>query len=246
VTAFLAVASKAGGFMILLNLIEGPFSALQGLLVPLLSTVAALTILFGNFAALSQRNVKRMMGLSGIAHAGYMLMGVVASFTVPWASGAVLFYLFVYLFASFGVFSVMTFMAPEEDSLQNLEDYEDLARDNPFLGTVLAVGVGSLAGIPPFAGFIAKLLIFIAAYKAGLFALLAVAVFGVVVSIYYYFGWIMAAFFNRSRQPDEESREARERPLPVVDSTHRIVMGTITAITIALGFYQGAMGFLLF
>lgn len=245
VTAFLAVASKAGGFIVLLNLITGPFASLEGILVPLLSAIAAVTILFGNLAALTQHNVKRLMGLSGIAHAGYILLGVVATFQIPWAANAVIFYLFTYLFASFGVFCVMALIAPDEDSAQTLEDYENLARDNPFLGIVLAIGLGSLAGIPPLAGFIGKLLIFLAAFQAGLYKLLVVAIIGVVISIYYYFGWIMAAFLRQYRAPAPEGEEAEPEPELPVGSFNRVIMACLTAVTILLGFYQGALSFLL-
>ena len=85
VTAYLAVASKAAGFSVLLVLVNGPFLPLSEILIPVLSVIAGATILFGNIAATSQRNVKRLMGLSGIAHAGYLLVGVVASLVVPWA-----------------------------------------------------------------------------------------------------------------------------------------------------------------
>jgi len=108
----------------------------------------------------------------------------------------VLFYLFAYLIASFAVFGVMAHVAGENDTDQELDHYSGLARDNPFLATVLAVALGSLAGIPPLAGFMGKLFIFIAAFKASLYGLLAIAIIGVVISIYYYFGWIKAAFFE--------------------------------------------------
>ncbi len=149
-TAFLAVGSKAAGFLVLLNLVTGPFSApwlTHQVLVPLLSTLAALSILFGNLAALGQRNVKRVMGLSGIAHAGYMLVGVVAAAEgVSWAAGAVLFYLFTYLLGSMAVFGVMVHVAGPEDESQQLEHYADLGKRQPFLGGVLAIGLGFARG----------------------------------------------------------------------------------------------------
>ncbi len=245
VAAFLAVASKAGGFVVLLNLVTGPFQALQDVLVPLLSTVAVLTILFGNIAALTQRNVKRLMGLSGVAHAGYMLVGVVASFTVDWAVYAILFYLLTYMLASFAVFEVMTVMAPSEDADQEIDDYEDLAKERPFLGAVLCIALGSLAGIPPLAGFIGKLLIFVAAFQAELWVLLAVSVIGVVISIYYYFGWIMAASFRTVRYPPLDDAEEVPRVWPQESSMSRIVLGCLTLATVAIGFYQGLLRFLL-
>jgi len=246
VTAFLAVASKAGGFFILINLIRGPFAPLADVLVPLLSAIAVVTILFGNLAALSQRNVKRLMGLSGISHAGYLLIGVVAAFQIEWAANAVIFYLFTYLFASMGVFAVMILLSPDEDSAQELEDYGELAKNDPFLGMILVVGLGSLAGIPPLAGFIGKLLIFIAAFQAQLYGLLAVAVVGVVMSIYYYFGWIMEAVWRKLPYPatgyDEPATPQRRK----VSRGLCIVMGCLTALTLLLGFYQGILSYLLF
>lgn len=246
-TAFLAVASKAGGIIVLLILVQTPFAGLEAWLRPLLMTVAALTILFGNITALVQRNVKRIMGLSGISHAGFLLMGVCASFgpgSVSWAANAVLFYLLVYLLASYALFLVMNILAPAEDSLQTLDDYANLGRERPFLGAALAVALGSLAGIPPLAGFIGKLLIFIAAYQAGMFALLTVAIIGVVVSIFYYFGWILAAFVRRT--PLTLDGESSPVPgWPRETGAERTGLGILTALTIILGFYQGFLWFLL-
>lgn len=178
VTAFLGVASKGAGFFVLVALLHGPFAALSHLTVPLLTLVTLLTLVFGNIAALTQRNVKRIMGLSGVAHAGIILLGVLASTQVEWAMAAVFFYLVVYALASFAVFEVMAHVAPEEDSEQDLEVYANLMRKSPLLGGTLAVGLGSLAGIPPLAGFMAKLLIFVAAFQAGLYGLLVAPFWG--------------------------------------------------------------------
>ena len=111
VTAFLAVSSKAAGFAVLLILVRDVFAPLAYVITPALSVLAAATILIGNFSALSQRNAKRLMGLSGVSHAGYLLIGVVASLTVPSAVTAIWFYLFTYLLASMAVFGVMAYVA---------------------------------------------------------------------------------------------------------------------------------------
>ncbi len=237
-TALLAIASKGAGFAMLLNL-TGVFSALSEWLYPLLSVMAGLTILFGNFAALTQRNLKRLIGLSGVSHAGFLLIGVIAAREVEWATQAVIFYLFAYLLASAAVFSVMAHTAKENDSELTLDDLGDLAKKNGFLGLALAVGVGSLAGIPPLAGFIGKMLIFVAAFKAELYGLLAVAVIGVVVSIYYYFGIIKAAFFDVWRFQDEDE-ETPEEPIPGASLQLLGKLAILVAVvgTIVLGFYQ--------
>lgn len=197
VTAYLAVGSKAAGFVILLQVLSGPFAPLSDFLIPVLSVIAGVTILFGNLAAINQRNVKRLMGLSGVAHAGYLMLGVIAVLAgIEWAKAAIVFYLVTYLLGSFAVFGVMALVSSSADADQELDDYENFARKNPFLGGVLAVGLGSLAGIPPLGGFIGKLFLFVAAFQAGLYGLLVIAVLGVVISIYYYFGWIRRAYFS--------------------------------------------------
>ncbi len=233
VTAYLAVASKAGGFVVLMELLSGPFAALHPILVPVLAFIAGATILFGNIAAVGQRNVKRLMGLSGIAHAGYLLVGVIASLYISWAQYAVIFYLVTYLLASFAVFGVMALLAKADDASQELEDYDDLARREPFLGGVLAVGLGSLAGIPPLGGFIGKLFVFVAAFQAGLYGLLALSVLGVAISIYYYFGWIREVYFGQPKGiPASGASLAALR--------HRVVLIALTGATVLLGIFPAA------
>jgi NADH-quinone oxidoreductase subunit N len=242
VTAFLAVGSKAAGFAVLLVLTQTAFAPYQGLIIPLLGLIAGATIIFGNLAALTQHNVKRLMGLSGVSHAGYLLIGVIAAYTEPLAFGAVFFYLTAYLLAAMAVFGVMTHLAGENDADQELEHYRDLARERPFLGVVLAVGLGSLAGIPPLAGFVGKLLIFVTAFRAGLYPLLAVAIVGVVISIYYYFGWIRVAFFPTWHAPQVEGAPAPGRAFAPVGAAAGLTLGVLALSSVILGFYQGAFG----
>ncbi|MDE3084774.1 MAG: NADH-quinone oxidoreductase subunit N [Verrucomicrobiota bacterium] len=237
VTAFLAVASKAAGFAVLLVL-AGVFAPYQGLVVPVLTVMAAATIIFGNVAALTQSNVKRLMGLSGVSHAGYLLLGVAAASTQPLAIGAVFFYLLAYLLGSFAVFGVMVHVAGADDTDQELDHYADLAEQRPFLAGVLAIGLGSLAGVPPLAGFVGKLLVFIAAFQARLYGLLVIALLGVVISIYYYFGWIKAAFFSRSR-PQSAAAPASGAPLGL---TTGLILFLLAFGSVVIGFYPGSIG----
>lgn len=240
VTAFLAVSSKAAGFAILLILANTVFAAYGWLVRPVLMAIAGATIVFGNLAALTQHNVKRLIGLSGVSHAGFMLLGVIAAPQVPGAVGAVLFYLFAYLLASFAVFGVMAHTAGVNDTDQELDHYTGLARENPFLAAVLAVGLGSLAGIPPLAGFMGKLFVFVAAFKAGLYGLLALAIAGVVVSIYYYFGWIKAAFFETWTAGAAPVNPRPERT--AVSPLARVALGALALCSILFGLYQGPLG----
>ena len=228
VTAYLAVASKAAGFIVLLQLVGGPFIGLSEMLVPVLSVIAAATILFGNMAAVAQRNVKRLMGLSGIAHAGYLLVGVIASIYVPWAVYAVIFYLATYLLASFAVFGVMSLTSGVDDD-QELDHYENFARRRPFLSGVLASGLGSLAGIPPLGGFIGKLFLFVAAFQAGLYGLLGISILGVVISIYYYFGWIRECYFS------PPSAEVLQDASCSATASDRFLLGALVVATIVIG-----------
>jgi len=238
VTAFLAVASKAAGFVVLLVLVTEVFDPYAWLVGPVLTLMAAATILFGNLAALKQNNVKRLIGLSGVSHAGFILLAVVSVARAPTAVGAVYFYLYAYLLASFAVFGVMTVLAGDDDTEQELGDYAGLSKESPFLAGVLACGLGSLAGIPPFAGFMAKLFVFVAAFRAGHFGLLAVAVAGVVISIYYYFGWIRAAYFSDEAPA---SPGTAERARAGAGLALGVALVALTVASVALGFYQGPL-----
>ncbi|HXQ81057.1 MAG TPA: NADH-quinone oxidoreductase subunit N [Opitutaceae bacterium] len=239
VTAFLAVASKAAGFVVLLILVTEVFVPYAWLVAPVLTIMAAATILFGNLAALKQNNVKRLIGLSGVSHAGFILLAVVSAARVPMAIGAVYFYLYAYLIASFAVFGVMTVLAGPDDTEQELGDYAGLARESPFLAAVLACGLGSLAGIPPFAGFMAKLFVFVSAFKAGHFGLIAVAVAGVVISIYYYFGWIRTAYFSDEAAVSPTTADHARGGAGLALG---IALAALTLASILLGFYQGPLG----
>jgi NADH-quinone oxidoreductase subunit N len=134
----------------------------------------------------------------------------------------------------------MTHLAGVDDSDQQLDHYAGLAKENPFLATVLAVGLGSLAGIPPLAGFVGKLLVFIAVFQAGHGTSLAIAITGVVISIYYYFGWIKAAFFE-TWTPPADAAPLRPARTPV-GFIAGVALGTLALGSIVLGFYQGPLG----
>lgn len=240
VMAMLGVASKAAGFFVLLILIQktGPFNAMAPFLQPILSVMAVASILYGNITATNQYHTKRILGFSGIAHAGYLLLGVTASIHSHWAPEAVFLYLFVYMLASFLVTIVLIQVAGPDDATDTLDDYRGLAARSPMLAFALVIGLGSLAGIPPLAGFIAKALIFIAAFEAQLYIPLAAACFGVVVSIYYYFGWMRSALF---RNPLLLEKQSSPPPIVVSPWFKPVIIG-LAAITIVFGFFQGEFG----
>ncbi|MGF1452055.1 MAG: NADH-quinone oxidoreductase subunit N [Opitutales bacterium] len=238
VAAFLAVGSKAAGFAVLVNLMMGPFAPMSEITVPLLSAIMVLTVLYGNFAALGEGQLKRLMALSGIAHAGYLLLGVTAvaaGLVEAWL--AVFFYLVTYLFGSYSVFGVLTFASGVRDEQQEITSYRRFSRQQPFLSVVLVIGLASLAGIPPLAGFVGKLLLFVVAFQAGLIVPLVAAIVGVVASIYYYFGWMRLCIFADDTAADPEPVQPRIR----LSLDQKFAIGIMSGALLVLGVYQGTL-----
>jgi len=216
-------------------------------LMPLLGFVATFTIFFGNLAACTQRNIKRMLGLSGVAHAGYLLVAIMASMQFAGDSDravwVLFFYLFIYLLASFAVFGVMTIARLNDETEHEFSHYEDLAKKHPWLGFVLVSGIGSLAGIPPFAGFVAKLLLISIAYEAQLYFSLAAMVIGVVISIFYYFGWMREITFHPKPSFSDEEEEKEDPWLNVPRmGLFKFCMLALAVSSIVLGIWQGPFG----
>ena len=197
-TAFLALGSKAAGFVLLIRLLVISLPDLTREWTTLFICISAVTILYGNLCALPQRNLKRLLAYSGIANAGYLLMGIVAQSEA--GTAAILYYLAGYLFALITIFLIINLLTKEGEG-EDISCLENLNNRSPFLAVAMTLAVVSLAGIPPLAGFFGKfLLIKSVAIEAfgniGYFVLLAVAVFGVVASIFYYFGIVRTVFWN--------------------------------------------------
>jgi NADH-quinone oxidoreductase subunit N len=197
VTAFLAVGSKAAGFVMLLRVLQSGLLPLKGTWVLVIGVLAGLTILYGNLAALPQKNIKRLLGYSSISHAGFLLLGVSAASTL--GTSAVLFYLFAYVFTNLAAFMVIVCMAhaiPDDE----MSNYAGLAKRSPLLAAAMTVSMVSLAGIPPLAGFFAKLLIFTAILDKHMWCLAAIGALGVVASLYYYLGVVRAMYWSEPRE----------------------------------------------
>ena len=199
VAALLAVASKAAGFAVLWRLLTGPFSSLVPLLTPALQVAAILSILFGSLGALAQHEVKRLMGYSSISHAGFLLIGFIANGSNP--SPAVLFYLSVYSIATLAIFSVINEVSELLGGTQ-FSKFNGLAKRHFGAALALTIGMVSLAGIPPLAGFWGKWFIFWEAWQSGYSILVIVGAFGAFISIYYYLALVRSLFFE---EPLEES-----------------------------------------
>jgi NADH-quinone oxidoreductase subunit N len=214
VTTFLAVASKAAGFAMLLRFFDfgvgaaGPSATLGGLpLVQLIAALSAFTMLVGNLAAISQTNVKRLLAYSSIAHAGYALMGVAVFATSGVA--AVLLYLAVYYVMNLGAFWV-ALLVLNTTGREDLDAFRGLAwRGGAGVSVTLAIFLFSLAGLPPFAGFIGKLYVFAAGINAQLYWLVVWAALNSVVSLYYYARIVKLMFLDQPRPEDTPVRFPR-------------------------------------
>ncbi len=200
-TAFLAVGSKAAGFVLILRLFVGVVPEITQVWKPALMVLAGATILYGSLCAIPQRSLKRLMGYSGIANAGYLLLGLTALSGT--GSTAMLVYLAAYLFAVLGAFLVIVLVTRDADS-DDISVVAGLARRNPLLAGVLTCSMVSLAGIPPLAGFFGKFLLLKSLLQEGAtrpacYWLAGVAVVGVVISLYYYFGVLRAMYWDGDR-----------------------------------------------
>jgi NADH-quinone oxidoreductase subunit N len=184
VTAFIATGSKAAAFAALIRVLVVGLGALQADWSALFWAVAVLTMTLGNVVALAQANLKRMLAYSSIAHVGYMLVGLVAGGTA--GAGAVLFYLLAYTFTTAGAFGVIALSQRLGEESVDVGDYAGLARRHPVFAAALTLCLLSLIGIPPLAGFVAKVYLFGAAIRAGFVWLAVIAVLNSAVAAYYY------------------------------------------------------------
>jgi NADH-quinone oxidoreductase subunit N len=197
-TAFLAVGSKAAGFALVLRVLFGAVPVIAAQWTGLLIAMAAVTILYGNLCALPQRNLKRLLGYSSIANAGYLLLGVAA--LSHDGQSAVLFYLGGYLFTVLTAFTVICLVmrqVPGED----ISALAGLNQRSPFLAAAMTLAMVSLGGIPPLVGFFGKFLLLKAAVEQGAsnhayYWLVAAAIAGVVISLYYYLRIVRAIYWS--------------------------------------------------
>jgi NADH-quinone oxidoreductase subunit N len=199
-TAFLAVGSKAAGFVLLLRVLFTALPAVTRHWADLLIVISGITILYGNLCALPQRNLKRLLGYSSIAHAGYLLLGVAALGVSGQA--ALLYYLAGYLFTVVAAFLVICVVMRHLDN-EDLSALAGLNQRSPLLAATMTFAMVSLAGIPPMAGFFGKFLLLKAviqqgAVNHGYYCLAFTALVGVVISLYYYFGVIRAIYWSKN------------------------------------------------
>jgi NADH-quinone oxidoreductase subunit N len=233
-TAFLAVGSKAAGFVLLLRFLFSAIPDVTTQWANLLGVISGVTILYGNLCALPQRNLKRLLGYSSIAHAGYLLLGVAALSGA--GQSALLYYLGGYLFTVLAAFAVIALVLRHLEN-EDVSGLAGLNRRSPMLAATMTLAMASLAGVPPLAGFLGKFLLIKAVVERGAshpacYGLALVALVGVVISIYYYFGVVRAIYWSDA--PGERGPVTLSWPA-------RAMVGVCVAGMFWLGVFPGAM-----
>lgn len=194
VTAFFAVSPKIAAISLTVSVLMGPFKPLFAEWQQIIVVVSVLSMALGAFAALRQPNIKRLMAYSSISNVGYILLGV-ASGTEKGIQSMV-FYLAVYMVMTLGAFAVILLMKRRDIMVENVSDLAGLGRTQPMMAFAMLILMFSLAGIPPLAGFWAKLYIFMAAIEAKLFWPAVLGVLASVVASYYYLRIVRAMYFD--------------------------------------------------
>ena len=231
ITAYISVASKTASFALLMRLLLTVFWPVRVNWEMLLAGVAIASLTIGNFAAITQTNVKRLLAYSSISHAGYILLGIVAaaSDTQGFLTGmrGVAFYLFTYGFMTIGAFAVVIVLQRQGLISDELEDLNGLYQRSPASAVMLLIFMLSLAGIPPLAGFVGKYYILLALIQTGHTRLALFGALYIVPALYYYFRIVVHAWL----------REPGGAPTVVVTLGQKVALATLGAVTVAAGIY---------
>jgi NADH-quinone oxidoreductase subunit N len=229
-TALVATGSKAAVFALLIRFVSLMALPEQHSLFVVLEILAIITMVGGNLLALLQRNIKRLLACSAIAHIGYLLIPLIAG--TPQGAASIGFYFASYFITTIGAFGVIGVLSTAAGDLENLDDYRGLGYRRPWLAGVLALMMLSLAGIPPTVGFIAKFYIFAAAAHAGLWALLIIGLVNSGIAVYYYLR-VLATLYMRPA--DEKITYPRARPASAV------ALAVLAILLFALGIYPAPL-----
>jgi NADH-quinone oxidoreductase subunit N len=229
VTTFMSVATKAAAFAAIGRIFIATFPSISSRWYFPLALIAIFSLFIGNLVAITQDNLKRMLAYSGIAHAGYILLGVLPGTTQGFT--ATLFYIAAYAVMNFGAFAVVTAIGAGGEQTAELSYWRGLFYRRPFLATVMTIFMLSLAGIPPTVGFFAKLFVFQALVTAQIWAPLVVAVIMTIVSFYYYLRVIVVML----AQPEGAVAESR------VGFSTSTVLGAAAVVTIFLGLFPAVV-----
>jgi NADH-quinone oxidoreductase subunit N len=222
VTAFMSVGTKAAAFAMIVRVFAGGLPHLAPEWQTLLAFVAATSMIVGNLMAITQTSLKRLLAYSGVAQAGYILIGVIAGGQNGLA--AVLYYLFVYMFMNFGAFAVITLLTAPDGDRDSFADLEGLGRRNPVLAVAMTIFMLSLAGFPPSVGFFGKLFLFTAGVGAGYTWLVVLAVLMSVVSVFYYVR-VLVPVWSPSPRLERIPASISSRATVVLSAVASLVLG---------------------
>lgn len=231
VSAFFSAGPKAAAFAVLLRTFLGGFSSLSSHWQIVVSVSALATMLIGNFSALRQHNIKRMLAYSSVAHAGYIMVAVAAQSDI--GVHAVMFYLATYAFMNIGAFAIVTHVARKDERYTNIEDFAGLAQHQPLTAATLTLFLLSLIGVPLTGGFFGKFYIFQAALSSDLVWLTVLGLLSSSVAAYYYLRVIGVMYM---KEPSH-SLTTLERP----SAGTNIAMLTSAAVTLLLGLYPSSL-----
>jgi NADH-quinone oxidoreductase subunit N len=225
ITGFMSVATKAAAFAVIARVFFTALPELEKVWMPILFGMSVLTMLVGNTAAIFQDDLKRMLAYSGVAHAGYLLIGIVTNTQEGIAS--ILFYLAVYLFMNIGAFAVVFTMEGEGQEGNSIKRFKGLAKKNPLLAAAMSLFMVSLAGFPPTAGFFGKLFVFYAAVKQGYILITVMAVIASIISIYFYLRVIVMMYFY----------EDEKAPQPLIYKGMGALITVSCVVVVAIGLF---------
>ncbi|MBN8689456.1 MAG: NADH-quinone oxidoreductase subunit N [Armatimonadetes bacterium] len=241
VTAFMASVSKIAAIGTLFRVLSSVMP-LNNYFIPLLSAVAILTMVVGNFVALGQKDVKRILGYSSIANAGYLLVAVIAHLKSPEtvSTTTTVYYLISYALMTVGAFAVLTVLAKRGQESTDLKDLRGLMRRDPVAGSTLLVLIVSMMGIPPFAGFMGKLQIFFDAINAQLLPLAVVLALSSVAGLFYYGGILKAACMDDADEQGGVSQSLPESARFAALMCTLAILALSFAVTPARNFIEGS------
>jgi len=231
VSAFLSVGPKAAAFAILIRTYYTAFGPISADWTPMVWAVALATMIVGNFAAIQQSNIKRMLAYSSIAHAGYVLVAVAANSEI--GSAAAMFYLAAYAFTNFGAFAVVTYVARKHEQYTKIEDFAGLSQRDPAMAAMLTIFLLSLIGMPLTGGFFGKFYIFKAALDSNLVWLTVLGLLNSAVAAYYYLRVLVVMYMK----PPEGSAGGSMEPLPPAGAGLKIAIYGSAIMTLALGIF---------
>ncbi|MFZ5434301.1 MAG: NADH-quinone oxidoreductase subunit N, partial [Calditrichota bacterium] len=223
ITAFMSTGPKAAAFVALIRVFGIALEPTSSLWSAAITWLAILTMTVGNVVALRQTSVKRMLAYSSIAHAGYLLIGIVAGTQAAFAATG--FYLTAYALMNLGAFAVIILINRRSDAGYSFDDLRGMGFAHPLLGITLTIFLLSLAGIPPTAGFFGKLYVFSAAIQQGHIALAIIGLLNSAVGVYYYLRIITLLYMNRAEGDETVVKPAAYQAALVVSSLLVLLIG---------------------